>query len=89
MTLHQMMLAHQKEVKGTVHSAKVAKKVIQWYKKYAHENLVDITHVGGSQYEITYTGVPRLPELYDPDDDANYPLYIDRKPHVVVGIADY
>jgi len=89
LSIYQMMLAHQKEVKGTVHSPKVAKKVIQWYKKHAHKNLVDITHVGGSQYEITYTGVPSKQELYDPDDDANYPLYIDRKPHTVVGIADY
>lgn len=89
LSMFQMMLAHKKQVKETVHSPKVAKKVIQWYKKHAHENLVDVVHIGGSQYEITYTGVPIKQSLYDPDDDGNYPLIVDRKHHAVVGIADY
>jgi hypothetical protein len=89
MTLQQMMIADTKRVRATVHAPKVAKKVIQWYKKHAHKNLVDIVHLGGSQYEITYTGVPSLTALYDPDDDGNYPLIVDRKEHLVVPHANY
>lgn len=69
------------------HSPEVAAQVEQWYREQVPDDeFVDIHHIEGSTYEITYTGEPDIELMIDPDDDGNYPLEIDGVEHLVQGM---